>query len=401
MDLQSIKNMDIRNKTVFVRCDFNVPLDEFGNINDDRRITESINTIKYCIEHDCKIVLASHMGRPKGNGFERDLSLDPVASRLHGLLGVKVVLSNDITGEDTQAKLAELKNGEILLLENLRFDSREQEDDNGFAKELADLADVYINDAFGVSHRAHASVHGIINHFEKGSYGAGFLLQKEINFFGKVMNHPERPFAAIVGGSKVSGKLEALFSLIPKIDKLLIGGGMAFTFLKAQGYDIGSSLVEDHLIEDAKKVMAEAKRENVKLYLPIDYIVADQFDGQAHKKEVTFQEIPNDYMGLDMGKASVEFFKVALHDCKTVLWNGPMGVFEIPQYAQGSLDLSHFLSKQEESTTIVGGGDTANVVLMAGDIEHFTFVSTGGGASLELIEGKELPGVERLHKDGK
>jgi len=399
MNLKSIKDINIKGKTVFVRCDFNVPLDEFENINDDRRITESVNTIKYCLEHDCKLILASHMGRPKGNGFEKDFSLDPVANRLHGLIHENVILSKDITGEDTQAKLKNLKNGEILMLENLRFDKREQQDDDTFAKELAELADVYINDAFGVSHRAHASVHAIVKYFDENSYGAGFLLQKEINFFGKTMNNPERPFAAIVGGSKVSGKLEALFSLIPKIDKLFIGGGMAFTFLKAQGYDIGSSLVEDDLLDEAKKVMIEAKKEGVKLYLPIDYIVADKFDGQAHKKDVTFQEIPDGYMGLDMGGASVELFKVALHDCKTILWNGPMGVFEIPQFAQGSLKISHFIASLEESTTIVGGGDTANVALMAGDIDDFTFVSTGGGASIELIEGKELPGVEKLNKD--
>jgi phosphoglycerate kinase len=338
------------------------------------------------------------MGRPKGEGFEKELSLEPIANRLHSLLEKEIILSKDVSGDDTKKQFENLNKKSILLLENLRFDAREQKDDKDFAKELADLVDIYINDAFGVSHRAHSSIHAITEYFDKDHCGAGFLLQKEVTFFGKIMNNPERPFAAIVGGSKVSGKLEALFSLIPKIDKLFIGGGMAFSFLKAKGFPIGDSLVEDHLLEEAKKVIVEAKKEGVKIYFPVDFIVADKFDGQAHKKDVTYQEIPDGYMGLDMGNASVEMFKVGLHDCKTILWNGPMGVFEIPQFAQGSLKISHFLGKLEEATTIIGGGDTANVALMANDVDNMTFISTGGGASLELIEGKQLPGVEKLLK---
>lgn len=396
MNLRSIRDLDISGKTVLIRCDFNVPLDEFGNINDDRRITETLPTIKYCLEHDCKIVLMSHLGRPKGKGYERDFSLAPVSHRLHSLLEVSVTLSRDITRADTKDKISKLDNHSILLLENLRFDEREVADDEGLAKELSELADFYINDAFGVSHRAHASVHGIISHFDDAHYGAGFLLQKEVNFFNKVISNPQRPFAAIVGGSKVSGKLEALKTLIEKVDKIFIGGGMVFTFLKANGHNIGTSLCEDDLIDDAIEILKIAKKRGVKIYMPIDYIVADEFDGQANKKDVTYKEIPDGYMGLDMGKASTEFFKVALSDCKTILWNGPMGVFEIPEYAHGSLDISHYLAGMESATTIIGGGDTANVALMADDVDKMTFISTGGGASLELIEGKVLPGLEKL-----
>lgn len=396
MNLRSIRDLDIAGQTVLIRCDFNVPLDEFGNINDDRRITESLPTIKYCLEHDCKIVLMSHLGRPKGKGYERDFSLSPVANRLHSLLEVSVTLSRDITRADTKDKISKLDNHSILLLENLRFDEREIKDDAELAKELSELADFYINDAFGVSHRAHSSVHGIISHFDDKHYGAGFLLQKEVNFFSKVISDPHRPFAAIVGGSKVSGKLEALMSLVEKVDKIFIGGGMVFTFLKANGHNIGTSLCEDDLIDDAIKILNRAKERNVKIYMPVDYIVADEFDGQANKKDVTYKEIPDGYMGLDMGKASTEFFKVALADCKTILWNGPMGVFEIPEYAHGSVDICHFLAGMENATTIVGGGDTANVALLADDVEDMTFISTGGGASLELIEGKKLPGIEAL-----
>jgi len=396
MNLRSVRDLDISKKTVLIRCDFNVPLDEFGNINDDRRITESLPTIKYCLEHDCKIILMSHLGRPKGKGYEREFSLEPIANRIHSLLEVSVSLSKDITRSDTKEKISKLDNHSILLLENLRFDSREVEDDKGLAKELSELADIYINDAFGVSHRAHSSVHSIISYFDDSHYGAGFLLQKEVNFFNKVISSPNRPFAAIVGGSKVSGKLEALKTLVEKVDKLFIGGGMAFTFLKANGHNIGNSLCEDDLMDDALNILSIARKRGVKIYMPVDYIVADEFSGQANKKDVTYKEIPDGYMGLDMGKASTEFFKVALSDCKTILWNGPMGVFEIPEYAHGSLDISHFLGKMENATTIVGGGDTANVALMANDVENMTFISTGGGASLELIEGKKLPGLEKL-----
>ncbi|WP_200762705.1 phosphoglycerate kinase [Nitrosophilus alvini] len=393
MHIKSIKELDIANKSVFIRCDFNVPMDEFGNITDDRRIRSALQTIRYCLDHDCKIVLASHLGRPKG--FEEKYSLKPVARRLHSLLKLDIIMAKDVIGEDAKTKAKNLKNGEILLLENLRFEKGETKNDPEFAKELAKFGEIYINDAFGVSHRAHASVEAVTHFYDEEHKGAGFLLLKEIKFFHHLLKRPTRPFVAVIGGSKVSGKLQALINLLPKVDKMLIGGGMAFTFLKAMGEEVGNSLVEDDLIDEAAKIMEEAKRLGVKLYLPVDLVVAQTFSEDSPIKYVTYKEIPRGWMGLDIGPATVRLFREALNDAQTILWNGPMGVYEMDKFARGSFQISHFIA-QSYAVKVVGGGDTADLVQRAGDDEEMTFISTGGGASLELIEGKTLPGIAAL-----
>jgi len=298
-------------------------------------------------------------------------------------------------GPDAKSKAAGLKDGEVLLLENVRFDPRETKNDEGFAKELSEFGEFYINDAFGVSHRAHASVEAITRFYDECHKAAGFLLLKEINFFQKLLENPVRPFVAVVGGSKVSGKLQALINLLPKVDKMIIGGGMAFTFLKAMGYNVGNSLVEEDLIDEALKIMAEAKRLGVKFYLPVDIVVANKFSEDAMVKYVTYQEIPDGWMGLDIGPASVRLFGEVLWDAQTILWNGPMGVYEMDKFARGTFKISHEIARSH-GIKVVGGGDTADAVQRAGDDEEMTFISTGGGASLELLEGKKLPGVAAL-----
>ena len=394
MELLNIKNLDLEGKKVFIRCDFNVPMDEFGNISDDRRIRSAIATLNYCLDQNCAIILASHFGRPKGK-VDDQFSLVPVGRRIQHLLKRDVVMANDVVGEDAISKTSQLKAGEVLLLENLRFESGETDNDKELSKKLSSMADIYINDAFGVSHRAHASVEGITHFFDEKHKAAGFLLEKEIKFFGKLINDPVRPFAAIVGGSKVSGKLEALVNLLPKVDKIFIGGGMAFTFLKQMGYNIGASLVEDDLLEDAQNIMDEAKKLGVKFYLPVDVIAADKFAEDAVSKIVTAQEIPDNWMGLDIGPASVRLYREGLNDVQTVLWNGPMGVYEMEKFARGSSKMAHFVA-DSYATTVVGGGDTADLVQRVGVDEEMSFISTGGGASLELLEGKILPGVAPL-----
>jgi phosphoglycerate kinase len=394
MKLQEISNIDISNKKIFLRCDFNVPVDEYQNITDDRRIKSALNTIKYCLDNDCAIIIASHFGRPK-NGYEKKYSLKPVAKRLHKLLHEDVKLAPGIICKDTLKMASELKSGEIMLLENMRFESGETKNDLELSKTLASMAEIYINDAFGVSHRAHASVEGIAQYFDKNSKAAGFLLAKEIKYFSHIVKEPKRPFVSIVGGSKVSGKLQALYNLVPKVDKIIIGGGMAFTFLKALGYEVGNSLVEDELLDEAIKIMNEAKELGVKFYLPIDTVVAEEFDAEAFARAVPIQEIPKNWMGLDIGPASSILFAQALADAHTILWNGPMGVYEMDKFAKGSFKLSHAVASSY-ATTVVGGGDTADLVRRTGDEDEMTFISTGGGASLELIEGKILPGVKAL-----
>ena len=394
MIIQEINKIDIANKKVFIRCDFNVPVDEYQNITDDRRIKSALNTIRFCIDNDCSVIIASHFGRPK-NGFEEKFSLKPIAKRLHTLLKQDIKLAPNVVCDETIEMANDLKSGEIMLLENMRFEPGETKNDPVLSKTLADMADVFINDAFGVSHRAHASVEGIAQHFDSDSKAAGFLLAKEIKFFYHIIEEPKRPFVSIVGGSKVSGKLEALHNLVPKVDKIIIGGGMAFTFLKALGHEIGNSLVEDELIPEALRIMEEAKELGVKLYLPVDVIAAEAFDSEAFAKAVTVQEIPVGWMGLDIGPASATLFSQALEDAHTILWNGPMGVYEMDKFAKGSTKLSHAVASSY-ATTVVGGGDTADLVRRTGDEDEMTFISTGGGASLELIEGKVLPGVKAL-----
>ncbi len=394
MELLHLKKLDLKDKKVFIRCDFNVPMDEFGNISDDRRIRSAIATINYCLDLDCAVILASHLGRPKGEVVER-YSLAPVARRLQQLLKRHVELAPGVVDNATLNMAQELPRHEVLLLENLRFEAGETKDDKELSRKLASMAEFYVNDAFGVSHRAHSSVHGITKFFDNKHKATGFLLEREITFFGKLVNNPVRPFAAIVGGSKVSGKLEALVNLLPKVDKIFIGGGMAFTFLKQMGYNIGASLVEDELLQEAQNIMDEAKRLGVKFYIPIDVIAAEKFSEDAVSKIVTAQEIPNGWMGLDIGPATVRLYREGLNDVQTILWNGPMGVYEMEKFARGSSKIAHFVA-DSYATTVVGGGDTADLVQRVGVDDEMSFISTGGGASLELLEGKILHGVEPL-----
>ncbi|MFA6136879.1 MAG: phosphoglycerate kinase [Sulfurimonas sp.] len=394
MELLNVKNLKMAGKKVFIRCDFNVPMDEFANISDDRRIRSAIATINYCLDQECAVILASHLGRPDGEVNEK-YSLAPVARRLQQLLKRDVVLAGDVVGKDAMEKVAALKEREVLLLENIRYEAGETENDEELSRKLASMAEFYINDAFGVSHRAHSSVEGITHFFDNEHKAAGFLLQKEIQFFGKLIQNPVRPFAAIVGGSKVSGKLEALINLLPKVDKVLIGGGMAFTFLKQMGYNVGASLVEDDLLEDAQHIMDQARELGVKFYLPVDVVAAEKFAEDSVSKLVSAQEIPDNWMGLDIGPATVRLYREVLNDVQTVLWNGPMGVYEMDKFARGSNKIAHFVA-DSYATTVVGGGDTADLVQRIGLDEEMTFISTGGGASLELLEGKILPGVMPL-----
>jgi len=394
MRLISVKDIDLKDKKVFIRCDFNVPMDEYGNITDDRRIRSALSTISYCLDQGCAVIVASHMGRPKGE-VNSKYSLEPVRKRLSNLLKIDVTMSSDVIGSDAHSKAEALNSGEVLLLENLRFEKGETKNDENMSKELASMAEVYVNDAFGVSHRAHASVEGITHMFDVEHKAAGFLLQKEIKYFDGLLRRPARPFVAVVGGSKVSSKLEALTNLLPKVDKLIIGGGMAFTFLKALGEDIGNSLVEDDLIDEAKNVMDEAQKLGVKLYLPVDVVAALSMSNDSETKIVPTKEIPSGWMGLDIGPASVMLFSQALDSAQTILWNGPMGVYEMEKFSRGSNQLAHKIALSY-STSVVGGGDTADLVQRVGVDEEISFISTGGGASLELIEGKVLPGVAQL-----
>jgi len=395
--MNSLKDIEITGKTVFIRCDFNVPKDDDGNITDDRRIRGALQSIRYCLDRDCKVILASHYERPEPGLYEEKFSLATVVTRLHTLLKLasEITLANDVVGSDAKAKVAALKAGEVLVLENLRYEAGETKNDEAFAKELASMVDIYVNDAFGACHRAHASIDAMARLFDNDHKAAGFLLSKEVNFFDKTLANPIRPFVAVVGGSKISGKLEALRQLLDKVDKVIIGGGMAFTFLKAQGYEIGNSLVEDELLDEARTVMIKARKKGVKFYLPVDVIVAPEFSDSVPSKYVSTQEIPDGWMGLDIGPASSRLFRTVLGDAQTIIWNGPMGVYEMDKYSKGSLKMSHNIA-DANATTIVGGGDTADVALRAGDVEEMTFVSTGGGASLNLLEGKTLPGIEAL-----
>jgi len=397
--MRTLKDIDIDGKRVFIRCDFNVPKDEFGNITDDRRIRAALPTIRYCIDRNCKVILASHYERPEPGKYEEAYSLKPVAKRLQTLLKIKhnLFMAEDVVGPDAKAKAAQMQEGDVLLLENLRFEAGETSNDETFAKELASFADIYVNDAFGACHRKHASIYAIAEQFDKEHKAAGFLMSKEVNFFGKVLENPVRPFIAVVGGSKVSGKLQALTNLLNKVDKVIIGGGMAFTFLKAQGYEIGKSLVEDDLIGEARDIMEKAHDLGVKFYLPVDFVVAPEFSENTAVKYLPSQEIPKDWMGLDTGPASSRLFREVLNDAQTIIWNGPMGVYEMDKFSKGSIMMSHHIA-ETHATTIVGGGDTADVAQRAGDVDEMTFVSTGGGASLKLIEGIKLPGLEALEK---
>ncbi len=389
-----INQIDLKGKRVMFRFDFNVPLDASQNITDDIRIRAVLPSLNYALDEDARVIIISHLGRPKGKPVSQ-MSLAPVAKRLTRLLGKQVLLANDCIGPDVEKMVQSLKPGCVLMLENLRFHKEEEANDDEFSRKLASFADVYIDDAFGNAHRAHASNVGITKYVK--SCGAGFLMKKEINYFQTQLDKPVRPFVAIIGGSKVSDKLSTLINLIKKVDKMIIGGGMAFTFLKAQGIEIGKSLVEDHLIEQARDILDQAQKLGVKLYLPIDCVVAPSKTAEAVTKIVPVQEIFPDWMGLDIGPATITLFREVIANAKTIVWNGPMGVFEIDAFSRGTSAMVHAVAGCH-ALTIVGGGDTDVAVQKAGENENISYISTGGGASLELLEGKILPAIEALEK---
>ncbi len=394
MNKKTIKDVNVEGKRVFVRCDFNVPLDAEGNITDDNRIRAALPTIKYLLDHGAKVVLASHLGRPK-NGPEEKYSLKPVAKRLNELLGGKVTMANDVIGEDAQAKVAALKNGEAVLLENVRFHKEEEKNDPEFAKKLAAFADIYVNDAFGTAHRAHASTEGI-SHFVKTSV-AGFLIEKELEIMGGALNNPKRPFVAILGGAKVSDKIGVINNLLEKVDKLLIGGAMAYTFIVAKGGKVGKSMLETDKVDLAKELLEKAAAKGVELYLPVDTVIAKEFKADAESKVCPTMEIPDEWEGLDIGPKTAEIFADVIKSAKTVIWNGPMGVFEFPKFAVGTKAVAQALADNPEATTIIGGGDSAAAIEQLGYADKVTHISTGGGASLEYLEGKVLPGIACLN----
>ena len=387
---------ELKGKKVFIRVDFNVPLDDNQNITEDTRIRAVLPTINYVLDAGAAVVLASHMGRPKG---ERNpiYSMAPAAKRLSRFLGKDVRLAPDCIGEDVTRMVSALHPGDVLMLENVRFYEGEEKNDENFAKALANGCDIYINDAFAVSHRAHASVEAITRFFPIAA--AGFLLKKEINFFEKAMDNPIRPLVAILGGAKVSGKLEVLANLINKVDKVIIGGGMAFTFIKALGYNVGKSLVEENLIETARKTYELARSKGIKFYLPVDCVVADRFQPEAETKVTTTEEIPDGWMALDIGPATVALFAEALQNAKTIIWNGPMGVFEMDAFSRGTYAMVSAVANSY-ALTIIGGGDTDSAVHRAGEFAKMSYISTGGGAFLELLEGKKLPGIKVLEEHG-
>ena len=391
MNKKTVKDIDLKGKKVFVRCDFNVPMDENQNITDNTRIVAALPTIKYLLEQNCKIVLASHLGRPKGE-FKPEFSLAPVAKELSKLLGKEVIMAKDVVGEDAMAKAENLKEGEVLLLENVRFHKEETDNDPEFAKKLASMAEVFVNDAFGTAHRAHASTTGIADYLPAVS---GFLIEKELKFLGNAVNNPERPFVAILGGAKVSDKIGVIDSLLEKVDTLMIGGGMAYTFFKAQGYEVGNSICEMDKLDLAKNAMEKAKQKGVKLMLPVDTKVGKEFKPDTESKTVEWTEIPADWEGFDIGAETIKMFSDELRKAKTVVWNGPLGLFEFEQFAIGTNEIAKVLS-EIDATTIIGGGDSAAAVKKAGLEDKMTHISTGGGASLEFLEGKKLPGIECL-----
>ena len=391
MNKKTVKDIDLKGKKVFVRCDFNVPMDENQNITDNARIVGALPTIKYLLEQNCKIILASHLGRPKGE-FKPEFSLAPVAKELSKLLGQEVIMAKDVIGEDAETKAANLKEGEILLLENVRFHKEETDNDPEFCKKLASMAEVYVNDAFGTAHRAHASTTGIASYLPAVS---GFLIEKELQFLGNAVNNPERPFVAILGGAKVSDKIGVIDSLLEKVDTLMIGGGMAYTFFKAQGYEVGNSICEMDKLDLAKEAMEKAEQKGVKLMLPVDTKIGKEFKADTESKIVSYTEIPADWEGFDIGPETIKMFEDELRKAKTVVWNGPLGLFEFDQFAIGTNAIAKVLS-EIDATTIIGGGDSAAAVKKAGLEDKMTHISTGGGASLEFLEGKKLPGIEAL-----
>ncbi|WP_426751117.1 phosphoglycerate kinase [Myxococcus sp. Y35] len=391
--IRYIDDLQLTGKRVFIRVDFNVPL-EGRRVTDDTRIREAMPTIRRALEMGGKVILASHLGRPKGP--DPKLSLEPVAARLAELLGGKheVILTDDCVGDGVKKQVKELKEGQVVVLENLRFHKEEEANDETFARELASLADVYVNDAFGTAHRAHASTAGMVPFVKEKA--AGFLMRKEIEYLGKVLKNPEKPFVAILGGSKVSDKIKVIESLLPKVDALLIGGAMAYTFLKAQGIEVGKSRVEGDKLSLATRILEAAHRFKTQLVLPVDHIVGTEPTENSPAKETPDNAIPADMMGLDIGPKTRAIYAQHIRDAKTVVWNGPMGLFEVPKFAEGTRSVAAAMAINTQATTVIGGGDSAAAVEQMGFADKMSHVSTGGGASLEFLEGRELPGIKAL-----
>ena len=391
MNKKTVRDIDVTGKKVLVRCDFNVPLDkETGKITDNRRIRAAIPTIEYLIDHNAKVILCSHLGRPKGE-FNLKYSLKPVAEELSKLLGKEVKLAKDVIGEDAEKLTSEIR--EVVLLENVRFHKEEEENDPEFAKKLASFAEIYVNDAFGTAHRAHASTAGVADYLPAVS---GFLIEKELEFLGNALDNPERPFVAILGGAKVSDKIGVIENLLDKVDTLIIGGGMAYTFYKAQGHSIGTSICEEDKIDLANDILNKAKEKNVEILLPIDNHVSAEYSNEAEDKYIDSVEIPEGFMGLDIGPKTIELFKNAIKNAKTVVWNGPLGVTEFSKFEEGTKAIAEALA-ETEAVTVIGGGDSAAAVEKFGLADKMTHISTGGGASLEFLEGKVLPGIACLN----
>ena len=391
-DIKTIDSLDAAGKKVLVRVDFNVPVKD-GVVTDDTRIRAALPTIEKLVGDGARVILMSHLGRPAGTGYEEAFSLRPAALRLSELLGKPVVFASDTVGEDAQAKAAALRDGDVLLLENLRFDKREKKNDPAFCEQLAALADVYVNDAFGTAHRAHASTAGVAALLP--AY-AGYLMTREVSTLSGMLDEPKRPFVAILGGSKVSDKIKVIDALIDKCDTLIIGGGMCFTFLMAQGLSVGTSLKEEEWVERAGEMLAKAKERGVELLLPVDVVVADRFAEDADHVTVMADSIPNDMMGLDIGAGTAAMYAEAISEAKTVFWNGPMGVFEMDAFAAGTKAVAEAVAANKEGDTIIGGGDSVAAVNKFDLADQMTFISTGGGASMELVQGEKLPGVEAL-----
>jgi phosphoglycerate kinase len=390
LNKKTVEDIDVKGKRVLARCDFNVPLKD-GVITNDKRIVAAMPTIEYLVKQGAKVILCSHLGRPKGE-VKPEFSLAPVAARLTELLGKEVVLAKDVVGPDAKAKAAALKDGDVLLLENVRYEPGETKNDPALAKEFASLADIYVNDAFGAAHRAHASTAGVADYLPAV---CGYLIQKEIQFMGGALANPKRPFVAILGGAKVSDKIGVIENLLDKVDTLIIGGGMAYTFMKCQGLTIGSSLLEEDRIEDAKKTLVDAEKNSVKFLLPTDHICGDKFDANCDTK-TTEGNIPDGWMGMDIGPKSQELFTAAIKGAGTVIWNGPMGVFEFDKFAAGTNAVAHAVA-DSGAISIIGGGDSVAAVTKLGYADKMSHISTGGGASLEFLEGKELPGIACLN----
>lgn len=394
MDKKTVRDIDVKGKKVLVRCDFNVPQDENGNITDNRRIVSALDTIKYLLENNAKVILCSHLGRPKGE-VKPEFSLKPIAVELSRLLGKEVKLAKDVIGEDAQNLVNNMNEGEIVLLENVRFHREETDNDPEFAKKLASFAEVFVNDAFGTAHRAHASTAGVADYLPAVS---GFLIEKELNFMGDALNNPQRPFMAILGGRKVSDKIGVIEALIEKVDTLMIGGAMAYTFFKAMGYNVGNSICELDKLDLAKELMEKAKQKGVKLMLPVDTRVGREFKPDTESKVVKYTEIPDEWEGYDIGDETIKMYIEELSKAKTVVWNGPVGLFEFDQFAVGTNSIAKALGDLD-AVTIIGGGDSAAAIEKLGIADKFSHISTGGGASLEFLEGKKLPGIECLENN--